>query len=67
MLPKFRKTIADFITCSARTAAAFGAVGGAVVLYFLADVPRIRKDIMQKIPLLGDYFVKEIPPEDNPF
>ena len=24
-------------------------------------------DIMRKVPVLGDYFVKEIPPEDNPF
>ncbi|THX43514.1 hypothetical protein D6D10_01096 [Aureobasidium pullulans] len=49
------------------TAAGFGAVAGIFALFFFADIPRVRKDIMQKVPFIGDHFVKEIAPEDNPF
>jgi len=49
------------------TAAGFGAVAGIFALFFFADVPKVRKDIMQKIPFIGSHFVKEIAPEDNPF
>ncbi|KAK7535664.1 ubiquinol-cytochrome-c reductase complex subunit-domain-containing protein [Phyllosticta paracitricarpa] len=48
-------------------AAGYGAVAGIFALFFFAEVPRVRNDIMIKLPVLGDYFVKEIPPEDNPF
>ena len=27
----------------------------------------VRKDILSHLPVIGDYFVKEIAPEDNPF
>jgi hypothetical protein len=52
---------------SGTTAGAFAGVAGIFALFFFAEVPRVRIDIMQKIPILGNYFVKEIPPEDNPF
>ncbi|KAF2145880.1 uncharacterized protein K452DRAFT_283176 [Aplosporella prunicola CBS 121167] len=52
---------------SGTTAAAFGGVAGVFALFFFAEIPRVRKDIMQKVPILGDYFVQEIAPEDNPF
>ncbi|KAF2003000.1 hypothetical protein P154DRAFT_108549 [Amniculicola lignicola CBS 123094] len=48
-------------------AGGFGGVAGFFALWFFAEVPRVSKDIMQKVPVLGDYFVKTIPPEDNPF
>ncbi|KAL1306550.1 hypothetical protein AAFC00_005240 [Neodothiora populina] len=49
------------------TAAGFGVAAGIFALFFFADIPRVRKDIMQKIPVIGDHWVKEIAPEDNPF
>jgi len=49
------------------TAASFGAVAGFFALYFFSEVPKVRKDIMQKLPLIGDSFIREIPPSDNPF
>jgi hypothetical protein len=49
------------------TAGSFGAVAGIFALFFFAEVPKVRKDIMQKVPILGNYFVVEIAPEDNPF
>lgn len=47
--------------------AGFGVVAGIFALFFFDGVPKVKKDIMQKIPLIGDYFVDEIAPEDNPF
>lgn len=49
------------------TLGAFGGVAGFFALYFFGDVPRVRKDIYEKLPVVGRYFVKEIPPSDNPF
>lgn len=48
-------------------AGGFGGVAGFFALFFFAEVPRVREDIMKKVPVLGSYFVKEIAPEDNPF
>jgi len=48
-------------------AAVFGAATGIFALYFFAEVPRIRTDIVEKIPIIGPTFRKEIAPEDNPF
>jgi hypothetical protein len=58
---------ANITPYSGTTAAGFGAVAGIFALFFFADVPKVRKDIMQKIPFIGNHFVKEIAPEDNPF
>ncbi|KAK4983294.1 hypothetical protein LTR66_008879 [Elasticomyces elasticus] len=49
------------------TAGGFGAAAGIFALFFFSDVPKVRKDIMVKLPVVGEHFVKEIPPEDNPF
>jgi hypothetical protein len=52
---------------SGTLAAGFGGVAGFFALFFFAEVPRVRNDIMLKIPILGDYFIVDVPPEDNPF
>jgi hypothetical protein len=48
-------------------AGGFGGAAGFFALFMFAEVPRVREDIMKKIPILGSYFNVEIPPEDNPF
>jgi hypothetical protein len=48
-------------------AGAFGVTTGIFALYFFSDVPRVREDILRKVPIIGGYFVRETPPEDNPF
>ncbi|KAI4287181.1 MAG: hypothetical protein L6R35_003559, partial [Caloplaca aegaea] len=53
------------IRYSGITAGSFGIVGAVFVLQFFADVPKVRTDIMQKLPVVGDYFIREIPPSDN--
>jgi len=45
----------------------FGAVAGIFALFFFDGVPKVQKDILQKIPIIGDFYVHEVPPEDNPF
>lgn len=48
-------------------AGAFVVAAGTFALFFFDGVPRVQKDILQKIPFVGDFFVHEVPPEDNPF
>ncbi|KAI4754161.1 hypothetical protein E4T52_13718 [Aureobasidium sp. EXF-3400] len=60
-------SFANKASFSGTTAAGFGAVAGIFALFFFADVPKVRKDIMQKVPFIGSHFIKEIAPEDNPF
>lgn len=52
---------------SATLLGGFGGVAGIFAIFFFAEVPKVRNDIMLKIPILGDYFRVEIAPEDNPF
>ncbi|KAB2573032.1 Cytochrome b-c1 complex subunit 10 [Lasiodiplodia theobromae] len=49
------------------TAAGFGAAAGVFAIFFFAEVPRVREDIMKKVPILGSFFDVKIAPEDNPF
>ncbi|RYP69725.1 hypothetical protein DL771_005927 [Monosporascus sp. 5C6A] len=47
--------------------AAFGGVALFGVLYYASGIPRVQRDILQKLPLIGNKFVHEIPASDNPF
>jgi hypothetical protein len=47
-------------------AGGFGGVAGFFALFFFAEVPKVRDDIMMKTPL-ASFFKKEVAPEDNPF
>ncbi|KAM3085317.1 hypothetical protein ACMFMG_003742 [Clarireedia jacksonii] len=49
------------------TLAPFAGVAGFFALFFFSDVPKVRNDIWVKVPIVGEYFRKEIPPSDNPF
>ncbi|KAI2602137.1 ubiquinol-cytochrome-c reductase complex subunit-domain-containing protein [Hypoxylon sp. NC1633] len=48
-------------------AGAFGGVALFAVIYYASGIPKVKRDILQKIPFLGGYFIKEIPASDNPF
>ncbi|KAF2742924.1 hypothetical protein M011DRAFT_529496 [Sporormia fimetaria CBS 119925] len=68
------KTVPHFHGITVKTAirygtllGGFGGVAGIFALFFFAEVPRVRDDIMKKIPILDKIFTKEIAPEDNPF
>ena len=47
--------------------AGMGVAAGTFAVFFFGEVPKVRTDILQKIPGIGIYFVREVPPEDNPF
>ncbi|RAK71938.1 cytochrome b-c1 complex subunit 10 [Aspergillus fijiensis CBS 313.89] len=48
-------------------ASGFGVSAGVFLLFFFGEVPRVRRDILQKVPFLDEYFDRTIAPEDNPF
>ncbi len=48
-------------------AAGFGVAAGTFALFFFGEVPKVRQDILQKLPGIGEYFVRDVAPEDNPF
>ena len=48
-------------------ASAFGVSTAIFAVFFFGEVPRVRKDILMKIPIIGGYWERSIPPEDNPF
>ncbi|KAI1100472.1 ubiquinol-cytochrome-c reductase complex subunit-domain-containing protein [Jackrogersella minutella] len=48
-------------------AGAFGGVAFFAVVYYASGIPRVKQDILQKIPFIGGYFIKETPASDNPF
>ncbi|KAK3938254.1 hypothetical protein QBC46DRAFT_390757 [Diplogelasinospora grovesii] len=53
-----------------RTGVKLGAFGGVAlfaVIYYASGIPRVQEDILKKIPVIGSYYVKEIPASDNPF
>ena len=53
--------------CSAIMTGLFGIAAGTFAVLFFDEVPRVRKDILQGLPIVGNFFVRETPPEDNPF
>ncbi|KAI1119563.1 ubiquinol-cytochrome-c reductase complex subunit-domain-containing protein [Nemania sp. NC0429] len=46
---------------------ALGAVALFAVIFYASGIPRIQRDILQKIPFIRGHFIKEIPASDNPF
>ncbi|RYP93698.1 hypothetical protein DL770_000229 [Monosporascus sp. CRB-9-2] len=48
-------------------AAAFGGVAFFTVVYYASGIPRVQRDILQKLPVIGKNFVHETPASDNPF
>jgi len=45
----------------------FAGVAGIFALFFFGEVPKVRKDILSKVPFVGSYFIREIPADENPF
>lgn len=48
-------------------ASGFGVAAGTFALFFFGEVPKVRNDILSKVPVIGEYWVREVPAEDNPF
>lgn len=55
-------------TCYSTTmTAGFGAAALLAVAFLMEDVPVVRKDIYQNLPIIGHYWDRTVAPEDNPF
>ncbi|KAI0132873.1 ubiquinol-cytochrome-c reductase complex subunit-domain-containing protein [Xylariales sp. AK1849] len=48
-------------------AGAFGGVALFAVIFYASGIPRVQRDILQKVPGLSSFFVKDVPASDNPF
>jgi len=48
-------------------AATFGVATGIAVVFFGEEIPPMRRDILERLPIIGSYWNRDIPPEDNPF
>lgn len=58
----------DTLTTRGNSVPIIGALGasfGAIALFFLGEVPRVRNDILRQVPFLDEYFDRPIAPEDN--
>jgi hypothetical protein len=49
------------------SAAGFGGVALVGALFFLNAVPRVRRDVLERLPVVGNYWIGkgELPPSDN--
>ncbi|GJN69773.1 ubiquinol-cytochrome-c reductase complex subunit (QCR10) domain-containing protein [Purpureocillium lilacinum] len=48
--------------------ASFGGAGVIAALLYVSGIPRVQRDVLQQIPVVGKYFIKEeLPASDNPF
>lgn len=43
----------------------FGGVAFFAVIFYASGIPRVQRDVLQKIPFIGGNFVHEIPASDN--
>lgn len=50
---------------SAMIGSGFAVSAGLFAVFFLGEVPRVREDILMKIPVIGSYWERSIAPEDN--
>ncbi|KAJ3558845.1 hypothetical protein NPX13_g9634 [Xylaria arbuscula] len=68
--PILRAQIPSYKSPYGPNAVKMGAFGGVAlfgVIFFASGIPRVQRDILQKIPVIGNHYIKEIPASDNPF
>ncbi|EMF15412.1 uncharacterized protein SEPMUDRAFT_80090 [Sphaerulina musiva SO2202] len=51
----------------ASIAAGFGVAAGTFAIMFFDSVPKVKEDILKKVPFIASFYTTEIAPEDNPF
>lgn len=50
---------------SGALAGSFGVAAGTFAIFFFGEIPRVRRDILMKVPFLDRYFDRTVAPEDN--
>lgn len=56
---------ANDVLNSGSVAAGFGVALGSGALFIFGEVPRVRNDILRKLPFFDTYYDRTIAPEDN--
>ncbi|KAK9479556.1 cytochrome b-c1 complex subunit 10 [Lipomyces japonicus] len=65
--PNFLGFNAKLIARWSPVLAVWGGAAGIGALFLLEPIPRVRNDILKKIPVLGNYWERPIDPNDSPF
>lgn len=58
-------TDANDVLNSGSVAAGFGVAIGSGALFIFGEVPRVRNDILRKLPFFDTYYDRTVAPEDN--
>ncbi|KAK7741764.1 hypothetical protein SLS53_004828 [Cytospora paraplurivora] len=45
--------------------AGLGGVALFAVIFYASGIPKVQRDVLQKVPFIGSYFVNVVAPEDN--
>ncbi|ODQ51552.1 hypothetical protein SAICODRAFT_20570 [Saitoella complicata NRRL Y-17804] len=65
--PHFLKMTPEKFGRWAPSLVAWGATAGVAAIFLLSGLPRMKRDVLQKVPFVGGYFINEIPASDSPF
>ncbi|KIW25564.1 uncharacterized protein PV07_08731 [Cladophialophora immunda] len=65
-LPEIDPRIGSSRSAQGYIASGFGVVAGVFAVFSFGEVPCMRQDILSKLPVVGNYWIREVPPEDNP-
>ncbi|CAK7211713.1 hypothetical protein SCUCBS95973_001212 [Sporothrix curviconia] len=65
--PNFKGVTGKTLFRYTASIAPIGGALGAALLFYASGIPRVQRDILQKFPLIGPYFVKTVHPADSPF
>ncbi|KAG2183623.1 hypothetical protein INT43_006631 [Umbelopsis isabellina] len=64
-VPHFGFITAEKLVRIAPNAAVWGAAAGAAVLLLGSDIPIIKRDILSKVPVVGNYWAVEAPVKEE--
>ncbi|CAK9785606.1 hypothetical protein CC85DRAFT_301298 [Cutaneotrichosporon oleaginosum] len=65
--PHFGRITPEFLRPFASSAIFWGAGAGIAVSLFMSSVPLFQKDVLDKIPVVRNYFIDDTPDSDKPF
>ncbi|TGJ82809.1 hypothetical protein E0Z10_g5985 [Xylaria hypoxylon] len=63
--PHFAGWTVKQLTGLAVKTGAFGGVALFAVIFFASGIPKVKTDILQKLPVIGGHYIKETPASDN--
>ncbi|OCH95498.1 hypothetical protein OBBRIDRAFT_788052 [Obba rivulosa] len=61
------KVVNGFLRAWGPSLGLWGVGGGILVLHLLSATPLVKREVLRKVPLIGDYWEDKTPPSDKPF